>query len=110
MCFRNEAKDRVITQEEFRRLQDACPCQEWRVIITLARIGGLHPCEIPTLRWQDIDKEKHRLYAFASRTLSGKSPIVNLAVRMYRLWRLWLHECFSARSFPKRAEMVRDVF
>jgi integrase len=40
--------------DEYQRLLDACPCQEWRVIITLARIGGLRPCEIMVLRWSDI--------------------------------------------------------
>ena len=59
---RNPANDRNVTMEEYHKLLNVCPDQEWRVIITLARIGGLHPCEILTLRWQDIDKEKHRLY------------------------------------------------
>jgi integrase len=54
--YRNEEKDRIITQEEYRKLLDAAICQEWRVIITLARICGLRPCEILTLRWSDINR------------------------------------------------------
>ena len=53
--YRNEENDRIITMEEYVRLLDACPHQEWRVIITLARIGGLRPCEIVNLRWSSID-------------------------------------------------------
>jgi integrase len=65
--YRNREKDRFITQEEYRLLLDACPCQEWRLIITLARIGGLHPCEILTLRWSDIDDKRDRFRVFNSK-------------------------------------------
>ena len=57
--YRNEDRDRFITQAEYRKLLDACPSQEWRVIITLARIGGLHPNEIKSLRWSDIGGAKN---------------------------------------------------
>jgi integrase len=62
--YRNREKDRFITQEEYRLLLNACPCQEWKLIITLARTGGLHPCEILVLRWSDIDRNKHRFRVF----------------------------------------------
>ena len=62
--YRNRDKDRFITLDEYCRLLDACPCQEWRVILALARIGGLHPCEILVLRWSDIDRSKHRFRVF----------------------------------------------
>jgi len=52
--FRNPSRNREVTMVEYHRLLDACPCQEWRVIITLARVGGLRPCEIMVLRWSDI--------------------------------------------------------
>jgi integrase len=56
--YRNEANDRFITRGQHCQLMDACPDQEWRVILTLARIGGLHPNEIKSLRWSDIGKTK----------------------------------------------------
>jgi len=62
--YRNEDNDYFVTREEYHRLLGACPCQEWRVIITLARYGGLHPCEIMTLRWSDIDEAGNRFSAF----------------------------------------------
>jgi len=65
--YRNRDKDRFVTQEEYRLLLDACPCQEWRVIIALARIGGLHPCEILILRWSDIDEKRDRFRVFNSK-------------------------------------------
>ena len=54
--FVNEENDHYITMDEYRRLLDACPCQEWRVIIALARIGGLRsPSEVLRLKWTDIN-------------------------------------------------------
>jgi integrase len=52
-------KDRTITISEYTRLLDACPDQQWRVIIALARIGGLRcPSELKNLRWSDINFEQ----------------------------------------------------
>ena len=65
--YRNPKKDRFITIDEYKQLLEACMCQEWRVIITLARIGGLHPCEILNLRWSDIYWEKDRFQVFNSK-------------------------------------------
>ena len=54
--FVNEENDRIVTMDEYHRLLDACPCRDWRVIIALARIGGLRaPSEVLRLRWSDIN-------------------------------------------------------
>ena len=53
--FENRDKDRTISREEYAKLLDACPNQEWRTIIALARIGGLRcPSELKQLRWPDV--------------------------------------------------------
>ena len=70
--YRNADKDRFITQEEYHKLLEACPCQEWRVIITLARIGGLHPCEIKSFRWEDIDEANNRFKALNAKLKNHK--------------------------------------
>ncbi|MDO5577084.1 MAG: hypothetical protein Q4F84_08390 [Fibrobacter sp.] len=36
----NKSRERFISLETYQRLLDACPDQEWRVIIALCRIGG----------------------------------------------------------------------
>ena len=71
--YRNEDNDYFVTQEEYRKLLDVCPNQEWWVIITLARIGGLHPNEIKTLRWLDIGKiEEDRFRVFNAKVRQNK--------------------------------------
>ena len=67
--FRNKDKDRFITIDEYRKLLNACPNQEWRTIISLARIGGLRcPSELKQLRWSDINWEGNRFLVKSPKT------------------------------------------
>jgi integrase len=95
---RNPAKDRVITMEEYHKLLAACPDQEWRVIIALARIGGLRPCEIMVLRWSDIGigKDKNRFHVFSPKL----NPHENLRDREVPLFPLLAEELNKLRSIP----------
>jgi len=68
--FVNRKNDRFVTMDEYRRLLDACPCQDWRVVIALVRIGGLRcPSEVLRLKWTDINWEHPaRFYVTSSKT------------------------------------------
>ncbi len=45
-----------ITRDETDKLLAACPNQNWRLIVALARYGGLRcPSEVLSLRWEDVD-------------------------------------------------------
>lgn len=49
-------RSRFVTQAETAKLLDACPNNDWRLIVALARYGGLRcPSEVLSLRWQDVD-------------------------------------------------------
>ena len=67
--FRNRENDRIITMDEYGKLLDACPNQEWRTIIALARIGGLRcPSELRQLRWSDINWQENRFVVRSPKT------------------------------------------
>ena len=67
--FVNPDNDRIISMEEYGKLLEACPDQEWRTIIALARIGGLRcPSELKGLRWSDIDRAKKRFLVRSPKT------------------------------------------
>ena len=67
--FVNRDKDRIISMEEYAKLLDACPNQEYRTIIALARIGGLRcPSELKLLRWSDIKWEQNRFVVQSLKT------------------------------------------
>lgn len=45
-----------INREDFARLLDACPDNRWRLILSLARFGGLRvPSELEGLRWSGVN-------------------------------------------------------
>jgi len=61
---RNREHDRFITMEEYSKLLAACPNQEWRTIIALARIGGLRcPSELRQLRWKDVMQDRFTVHS-----------------------------------------------
>ena len=67
--FINRAKDRIITMEEYAKLLNASPHQEWRTIIALARIGGLRcPSELQRLRWSDVNWTEKRFLVRSPKT------------------------------------------
>lgn len=46
----------MVARETYFKLLEYCPSQEWRVLMALARYGGLRcPSEAMRLRWSDID-------------------------------------------------------
>ena len=54
----NEARMYTVTPEHTKRLLEVCPDGEWRLIVALARYGGLRtPSEHLVLTWGDIDWE-----------------------------------------------------
>jgi integrase len=67
--FVNRDNDRVISMAEYAKLLNACPNQEWRTIIALARIGGLRcPSELGQLRWSDVTWGENRFLVHSPKT------------------------------------------
>ncbi len=62
----NKAREEFVSHETIARVIDAAPNLEWRVIIALARYGGLRtPSETLALRWNYVDWEHGRMTIFA---------------------------------------------
>jgi len=58
-----------VTREETEKVLKACPNAEWRLIVALARFGGLRcPSEHLALRWHDVDWEKGRIHVQSPKT------------------------------------------
>ena len=67
--FANPANDQIVTQEEYLKLLECCPCQEWRTILALVRYGGLRcPSEVMKLHWKDIDWNGNRFLVRSPKT------------------------------------------
>ncbi len=65
----NDARQFFITREDTRKVLDACPGAQWRLIVALSRYGGLRcPSETLALRWSDVDWEHDRLRITSPKT------------------------------------------
>lgn len=80
----NEETEQFVPMDVYKRLLSVCPCQDWRCILALVRIGGLRaPSEVLRLRWDDIDFEnalpRFRVTSSKTKRYAGKgSRIVPL--------------------------------
>ncbi|HEY2837801.1 MAG TPA: site-specific integrase, partial [Pirellulales bacterium] len=62
-------KSYFVTPAEIATVIEAAPDHHWRLIIALARWGGLRtPSETLSLRWQDIDWERSRINVQSPKT------------------------------------------
>ncbi len=65
----NPARIHFVPPEQTKRLLEACPDGEWRLIVALARYGGLRtPSEHLVLTWADIDWERDRFLVRSPKT------------------------------------------
>ena len=65
----NAERFRFVTLDEIKRVIDAAPDAQWRLIIALARFGGLRtPSETLALKWSDVDWERQRIRIPSSKT------------------------------------------
>lgn len=71
----NKSREYFVTQEETDKVLEACPDAEWRLIVALARYGGLRtPSEHYALRWEDVLFAEGRFCVTSPKTerFSGK--------------------------------------
>ena len=65
----NRKRDYFVTREETRKVIEACPDAEWRLIVALSRYGGLRcPLEYFRLRLEDILWEQQRFIVHSPKT------------------------------------------
>ncbi len=89
---------------ETQKVIDACPDAEWRLIVALARYGGLRtPSEHFSLRWREVDWENGRIRVTSPKTAhhaGGGSRMIPLFPEL----RPYLEEVFD--QAPDGAEYV----
>jgi site-specific recombinase XerD len=84
-----------ITRETTQKVIEACPDHEWRLIIALARFGGVRtPSETFALEWSGLDWERSRFLVHAPKTehLEGKESRL---VPIFPELRPYLEEAFD---------------
>lgn len=90
----NKARQRFVGRDEIQRIIEKCPDAEWRLLVALARFGGLRiPSEALSLRWCDIDWERERITVWSPKTEHHEG-----------------HESRQVPLFAELAEPLREVF
>ena len=65
----NRDRDYFVSLEEIDKVINACPDAEWRLIVALARFGGIRiPSELVTLQWSDINWEEEKITIHSEKT------------------------------------------
>ena len=65
----NPARAFYVDQSTTTEVLAACPSQDWRVVVALARYAGLRcPSEVGALTWDDVNWEKGRLTVRSKKT------------------------------------------
>ena len=65
-----------VSLEETHRMLEACPDEQWRLIIALARYGGLRcPSEVLALSWADVNWEHGRIHVPSPKTGRRMIPL-----------------------------------
>ncbi len=92
----NKTREHFVTKDDVNKIVEFCPDAEWRLIVALARYGGLRtPSETFSLRWGDVDWERTRLRVTSPKTAhhpDGGSRTFPLFPEL----RPYLEECWDA--------------
>ena len=97
---------RFVTREETAKLLEACPSRDWRLIVALARYGGLRcPSEVLSLTWQGVDWEAGRMRVASPKTEHHPGKDSRL-IPLFPELRPILEEAFDAA--PEGAVYVVD--
>ena len=92
-----------IPAETILRVIEACPSIHWKLLIALARFGGLRiPSEALSLRWGDILWAEERIVVTSPKTEKQGKPF--RVIPLFPLLRPYLEEAWEAA--PEGAEWV----
>lgn len=91
----NKSRMFFITQEDARKVLDACPDAEWRLLFALSRFGGLRcPSEHLALRWRDINWARGRMTVWSCKT-EGHAGQESRTVPLFKELRPIMQEAFE---------------
>jgi len=101
----NRKRQFTITPEMAKRVLDACPSAEWRLIFALCRWGALRcPSEVLALTWDDIHWDADRMTVHASKTEHHEGGGIR-QVPLYPELRVHLREVWE-QAAPGTARVI----
>lgn len=106
----NKAREYFVSRQDTQSVIDACPDAQWRLLVALARFGGLRvPSEASRLRWCDLDWHRGRMTVHSPKTEHHKGKATR-TVPIFPELRPILEEAWDAAE-PRAVyvvPMIRD--
>lgn len=90
----NPERLRFVDQETVQQVIDACPDAQWRLLVALARYGGLRIHEALHLQWEDVLWDRKRLVIRSSKTERSQTRGIRY-VPIFPELEPYLRECFE---------------
>ena len=110
--FENPHRLFYVPMDWYKKLLDACPCQTWRTILALCRIGGLrNPSETLGLTWQDVDFDKKQILVHSPKTeyIEGKENRILYMFPLLERELLRQSETYTVGNSPYVIDSYRDT-
>jgi integrase len=103
----NKAREVFVSQDTIYKVIGQCPSAEWRLIIALARFGGLRtPSETLVLEWPHVDWERARVTIHAPKQEHLPSGGVR-QIPLFPELRPYLEEAFELAKEGSRFVITR---
>lgn len=99
MLKENNERDRVLSEEEFRRLLAACP-EHLKPVVKLAYYTGMRQGEILNLSWGQVDLREGFICLSHKDTKTAEGRLVPLHREVLKMLRAMPHGLPNVRVFP----------
>ena len=112
----NRERDYFLSRSDTQKVLDSCPDAQWRLIVALARFGGLRtPSETLVLRWADVDWVKSRMTIRSPKTehhTGGESREIPIfqELRPYLEAAFDPDEVFAVTRYRDASQNLRTTF
>lgn len=101
-----------VPMDWYHKLLEACPCQTWRTLLALCRIGGLrNPSETLLLKWEDVDFDNKRILVHSPKTehIEGKETRLLYMFPLLERELLRQSEAYTVGDSPYVIAKYRDT-
>jgi len=90
----NRDREQIIDRETIDKVIEACPSSEWKLVVALARFGGLRtPSEPFALKWGDILWDEDKIVVHSPKTEHHKGGGCRI-IPLYPELKPFLEKCF----------------
>ena len=104
----SNARDRVLTSDEFNRLMDALPAHT-RAIVATGYYGGMRKGEVLNLTWDHIDMKSRVISLEASETKDKEARKIPICDALYKILQDIPRAIHDNHVFLFKGKPIKDI-